>query len=109
MQCQTVNEDNAIKFPAMIMRLKTLSLTSPTTASKEKTNSTTSNLIGPGRVLGNFYSSAGKRLERALGDIAHKAGFGLEAIYQKILNLCLEDWRTNNEKGKTILSMRNDR
>lgn len=40
------------------------------------TNDTMSNNVGAGRVLGNFYGKAGKRLERVLGGIAHRAGFG---------------------------------
>lgn len=67
------------------------------------TNSTASNLPGPGRVLGNFYSSTGKRLERTLGDLAHKAGFGPEAIYQQISTLYREDWKTDVKIGETIL------
>lgn len=70
------------------------------------TSSTVSNLAGPGRVLGNFYSFTGKRLERTLGNIAHKAGFGPEAIYHKIRILYLEDWKRDNEKGENIYHCR---
>lgn len=69
------------------------------------TNSTASNLVGPGRVLGNFYSSTGRRLERTLGGIAHRVGLGPEAVYEKICALEREDWRTDGKKGanpKTI-------
>ena len=41
-----------------------------------------SNLVGPGRVLGNLYSSLGRRLE--IGASAHKAGFGPSTAYKKI-------------------------
>lgn len=68
------------------------------------TNSTASNLPGPGRVLGNFYRVTGRRLERTLGDLAHKAGFGPEAIYQQISTLYLEDWKIYGKKGETILA-----
>lgn len=66
------------------------------------TNSTVSNLVGTGQVLGNVYSYTGKRLERALGDIAHRVGFGPEAIYVKICSLGWEDWIRDDEKGNVI-------
>lgn len=68
------------------------------------TNSTASNLVGPGRVLGNFYSVTGRRLERALGGIAHRAGFGPEAIYERISTLYLEDWKKDGKKGESLVS-----
>lgn len=68
------------------------------------TNSTASNLVGPGRVLGNFYSVTGRRLERALGGIAHRAGFGPEAIYERISTLYLEDWKKDGKKGESLIS-----
>ena len=49
------------------------------------TNYTMSNLVGPGRVLGNLYSSLGRRLERYIGASAHKAGYGPSATYDAIL------------------------
>lgn len=64
------------------------------------TNDTMSNNVGAGRVLGNFYGKAGKRLERVLGGIAHRAGFGPDAIYQKVQTLYLEDWKTDSRKGE---------
>lgn len=63
------------------------------------TNSTVSNLPGPGRVLGNLYSFAGQHLERRLGNVAQKAGFGPEAVYEKICALHREDWKTDGKKG----------
>lgn len=39
------------------------------------TNDTASNLPGPGRTLDRFYQYAGRKLERAIGQIAHRAGF----------------------------------
>lgn len=119
MQLKTVNEDIPLKSFSGVDDEAQDTITHMTghgTEGKDdastysySTNSTTSNLVGPGRVLGNFCSSAGKRLERTLGDIAQKAGFGPEAIYQKIRDLCLEDWMANNEKGEIILSLRNVR
>ena len=64
------------------------------------TNDTASNLPGPGRLLGNAYSYAGRRLERAVGVVAHKAGFGPNAVYQKIQELNKIGWR-NDEKKRT--------
>ncbi|KLO14309.1 hypothetical protein SCHPADRAFT_927927 [Schizopora paradoxa] len=43
-------------------------------ASTLSTNYTTSNLAGPGRVLGNLYSIAGSSLERGVGSIARRTG-----------------------------------
>lgn len=67
------------------------------------TNATAPNLPGTGRVLGNLYESSGKRLERALGDIARKAGFGPEAVYEKIVVLSQGDWTNDDKKGNVIL------
>ena len=64
------------------------------------TNDTASNLPGPGRLLGNAYSYAGRRLERVVGVVAHKAGFGPNAVYQKIQELNKIGWR-NDEKKRT--------
>lgn len=63
------------------------------------TNSTASNLVGAGRILGSLYSSTGRRLEKSMGNIAHKAGLGPEAIYQRISALDVEDWKRDSEKG----------
>ena len=57
---------------------------SVTSSSFYSSNYTMSNLVGPGRVLGNLYSSLGRRLERSIGASAHKAGFGPSATYEKI-------------------------
>ena len=62
------------------------------------TNDTASNLPGPGRLLGNAYSYAGRRLERAVGVVAHKAGFGPNAVYQKIQELNQIGWKNDNKK-----------
>lgn len=62
-----------------------------------------SNLVGTGRVIGNLYSFTGKRLERALGDIAHRVGLGPEAVYDKICALSQDDWRRDNEKSEDTI------
>lgn len=72
--------------------------------SSHSTSSTTSNLIGAGRILGNFYSFTGKRLEKRLGDIAHRAGFGPEAIYQTIRALYSENWKSDKKKGEVTIT-----
>lgn len=41
-------------------------------ASTWSTNYTMSNLPGPGRILGNLYSTAGRSLERGLGELVKK-------------------------------------
>lgn len=69
------------------------------------TNSTASNLLGTGRVLGNVYSVIGRHLERTLGDIAHRVGFGPEAVYEKICILGRKDWIRDNETGGVIHAM----
>ena len=48
------------------------------------TNYTMSNNIGTGRVLGNLYSYAGRRLEKTIGLLAHRAGLGPNTTYEKI-------------------------
>ena len=58
---------------------------SAASSSLYSTNYTMSNLVGPGRVLGNLYSSLGRRLERSIGASAHKAGYGPTATYEAIL------------------------
>lgn len=68
------------------------------------TNSTESDFLGPGRVLGNLYDLAGKRIKKSLADITHSAGFGPEAIFQKISTLYHKDWKKDKtgKKGETI-------
>ena len=73
---------------------------SVTRTSLFSTNYTTSNNIGPGRVLGNFYSYTGRNLERVVGQVAHKAGFGPTATYEKIQQLYRTEWRNDEKKGE---------
>ena len=67
------------------------------------TNYTMSNLVGAGRVLGNFYSFAGRRLERTVGTIAHRAGFGPSATFEKIRQMYYTSWRGEKDKGEYYL------
>lgn len=78
-----------------------------TCTSYSSTNDTRSNLPGPGRVLGNFYSYAGRNIERAAGIIAHKAGFGPEAVYSKILDLYQTKWENDENKSMFLLLIYN--
>ncbi|KAI5121793.1 hypothetical protein M0805_009785 [Coniferiporia weirii] len=69
-------------------------LATPTTAGVEQTslvtyssassNATADNLVGPGRILGNVYGFAGRRLERRLGSIADQMGYGPRATAVRI-------------------------
>lgn len=65
------------------------------------TTSTMSNNIGAGRTIDKAFRKGGKRLEKMLGNLAHKLGKGPEATYQRICDLYLNDWRKNSEKGTT--------
>ena len=78
------------------IRIETLSIV-PT--SDFSTNYTESGIIGAGRTLGIFYSSAGRKFERAVGRVAHKAGFGPQATYSKIQDLVRIDWKTDKNKS----------
>ena len=71
-----------------------------TNTSALSTNYTMSNLPGAGRVLGNLYSIAGRRLERTVGSFAHRAGIGPNATYEKIRELASGEWRGDDNKSK---------
>lgn len=49
------------------------------------TNATADNLPGPGRLLGKAYMYLGLRLQQALGTVAHRAGLGPAAAYERIV------------------------
>lgn len=51
------------------------------------TNATTSNLPGPGRLLGRLLGFLGRRLEHVFNDFATKLGMGPEAVGQEIRKL----------------------
>lgn len=48
-------------------------------------NETADNLPGPGRLLGNLYDSAGRRLEGGLGRVAVQMGHGPRPINNQTL------------------------
>ena len=81
-------------------RTETFSIV-PTT--ELSTNYTESGLIGPGRTLGIFYDYAGRRLERVVGRVAHKAGFGPQATYLKMQELLSTEWKVDDNKSNTLL------
>lgn len=60
------------------------------------TNYTMSDLAGTGRVLGNLYSAAGRRLEKALGVVAGKIGYGPEAAYRSLQHQCRQSSKQSN-------------
>lgn len=67
------------------------------------TNYTMSNLVGTGRVLGNLYSAAGRRLEKVLGVVAGKIGYGPEAVYRSLQYQCRQSSKqlnANRNKGQ---------
>ena len=66
------------------------------------TNYTETGLIGAGRTLGIFYSYAGRRLERVVGKVAHKAGYGPQATYLKIQELLRTEWKVDDKKSKFV-------
>lgn len=59
------------------------------------TNATTSNLIGPGRLLGTAYGIAGRRIERFFckGRLFYGAGYGPLALERRIQNVFLKNGR----------------
>ena len=71
-----------------------------TFTSNYSTNYTQTGLIGTGRALGILYSYAGRRLERVVGRVAHKAGLGPHAMYSKIQELIGTEWRNNDRKSE---------
>lgn len=60
------------------------------------TNYTMSDLAGTGRVLGNLYSAAGRRLEKVLGVVAGKIGYGPEAAYRSLQHQCRQSSKQSN-------------
>ena len=52
---------------------------------------TASNRTGAGRGLGQVYSALGSRLERSIGQLAHKMGFGPRAAAETVL-MCYFEW-----------------
>ena len=75
------------------IRIETLSIV-PT--SDYSTNYTETGLVGAGRTLGILYSYTGRRLEKAVGRVAHRAGLGPHATHLKIQQLLRTEWKTDN-------------
>ena len=75
------------------IHIETLSIV-PT--SDYSTNYTETGLVGAGRTLGILYSYTGRRLEKAVGRVAHRAGLGPHATYLKIQQLLRTEWKTDN-------------
>ena len=65
-------------------------------------NYTMTNLVGAGRVLGNFYVTVGRYLERILGEAAYSAGFGPDAIFERITQLYYDGWRDDRNKSESL-------
>lgn len=66
------------------------------------------NLIGPGRVLGNLYSNAGRSLERGFGILAHKVGFGPAASAERLSVICEQRYLDSHLSGKDFKSPSDD-
>ena len=69
------------------------------------TNETADNLPGHGRLLGNFYSLVGRKLEAKLGHAADGMGLGPPAIAKKIRRIVIEDedgyiWNSQYKKAE---------
>ena len=68
---------------------------------------TADNLPGPGRLLGNFYSLVGRKLEAELGHTAQRLGFGPQAVAKKIQKIKIEDsdgyvWLSKRKKAEKM-------
>lgn len=73
------------------------------TDSTVSTNFTESNLPGAGRLLGKLYSSAGKKLEKAMARFVNRAGYGPEATYAKLLDLYRDQRDITDAEAKSML------
>ena len=71
-------------------------------SSSFSTNYTMTNLVGAGRVLGNLYVILGRYLERILGEAAYSAGFGPDAIFERITQLYYDGWRDDRNKSESL-------
>ena len=73
------------------------------------TNETADNLPGHGRLLGNFYSRVGRKLEAKLGHDANRMGLGPPAIARKIRRIVIEDedgYKWSTLPGRSTISSR---
>lgn len=64
------------------------------------TDSTTSNIYGPGRVVGKLLSSSGRRLENLLGRTAQRLGYGPPALVYRLLTRLREQHGRFNHYGR---------
>ncbi len=109
------NTDSANLPPSTLSWLDDLLQDDSTTiysyTSTWSSNFTTSNLPGPGRILGNLFSTAGLALERRLGKLAYRAGLGTFAKSEASFRECRLAWwsmllsenTTQQEKACSIL------
>lgn len=65
------------------------------------TNFTMSNLPGTGRILDKLYRAGGRKLERLLGGLAQRAGYGPVAVSKRIRQLA---WDLSNSSGTGLQS-----
>lgn len=65
------------------------------------TNYTMSNLPGTGRILDKLYRTGGRKLERLLGRLAQRAGYGPVAVSLRIRQLA---WDLSNSSGTGLQS-----
>ena len=74
-------------------------------------NYTQSNLAGTGRVLGNFYSYIGKRVERLTGIVVQKVGVRPKSdiIYEQIRELYQAEWLNNEKKSMSLIPPSQDK
>ena len=68
------------------------------------TNSTASNLIGPGRVLGLAYAASGKVLERHVNSVANRLGFGPSATLRAVK----DRWQSYLQDSDKLILTLND-
>ena len=93
LKCKSTTMSNGKRIGNFLLSSDEMSdAQSASSSSLYSTNYTMSNLVGPGRVLGNLYSSLGRRLERSIGASAHKAGFEPSTAYKKIQDCCETAW-----------------
>lgn len=62
------------------------------------TNETASNIAGPGRMLGIFYSRAGKSIESKMNVLAKLAKVGPDARYRRIKEMMMKDFLLESQR-----------
>ena len=66
------------------------------------TNYTETGLVGTGRTLGILYIHVGRRLEKAVSRVAHKAGLGPHATFLRMQELFRTEWKTDDNKSTPL-------